>query len=183
MHIRKLEINCPQDESLKQAEAIRYGSFEPGDMVDLETLGGLVKSGKANYFVLEEGDEVLGLSFCLTFDKVVYMLYLAIKEDVRGKGLGSKTIELLKKEFEKRPIMLDMESIREEGAEDMEERIRRRAFYERFGFIDTGYYLQDDEGMYDLFSTNGILYQEEFMDAMGLCDFLQYHPGIHKVTQ
>lgn len=182
MHIRKLDINCAKNESLEQAETIRYASFDPGDLVKIGILQGMMEQEKARYYVLEEEGKILGLSFCLIYDKVIYMLYLAIGEEYRGKGLGSRTIDLLKKEFEKRPILLDMESIREEGAKDMDERIRRRAFYERLGFIDTGYYLQDDGGMYDLFSTNGILYRDEFMDAMEKCDFMKYHPKIHKVT-
>lgn len=108
------------------------------------------------------------------------MLYLAIKEERRGQGLGTKAMELLKEKYEKYPLLLDMESVREEGIQDLKERVRRREFYKRLGFQDTGYYLKDDGGMYDLFSTNGILYETEFMDAMEKCDFVKYHPEIHK---
>ncbi|WP_294749018.1 GNAT family N-acetyltransferase [uncultured Prevotella sp.] len=65
--------------------------------------------------------------------------YFAVKEELRGKGLGQQILNQLIEKYKGQSCVLDMESPRQECA-NKEQRLRRQAFYLRNGFRDTNVY-------------------------------------------
>ncbi|WP_033147774.1 GNAT family N-acetyltransferase [Prevotella sp. P6B1] len=65
--------------------------------------------------------------------------YFAIKEELRGKGLGQKILNQLIERYKGQSCVLDMESPRQE-CDNKEQRQRRHEFYLRNGFRDTSVY-------------------------------------------
>ena len=70
--------------------------------------------------------------------------YFAVKEELRGKGLGQQILNQLIKKYKGQSCVLDMESPRQECA-NKEQRLRRQAFYLRNGFRDTNVYRSWDD--------------------------------------
>ena len=70
--------------------------------------------------------------------------YFAVKEELRGKGLGQKILNQLIERYKGQSCVLDMESPRQE-CDNEEQRLRRHAFYLRNGFRDTNVYRCWDE--------------------------------------
>lgn len=66
------------------------------------------------------------------FPEFVFVEHIAIDEEVRSGGYGSKTIELVKETF-KKPIILEAE------APETEQQIKRIKFYDRLGFKINSY--------------------------------------------
>lgn len=66
------------------------------------------------------------------FPEFVFIEHLAIDEEVRAGGYGSKTIELVKETY-KKPIILEAE------APETEQQIKRIRFYDRAGFKMNSY--------------------------------------------
>ena len=65
--------------------------------------------------------------------------YFAVKEELRGKGLGQKILNQLIERYMGQSCVLDMESPRQE-CDNKEQRQRRHEFYLRNGFRDTNVY-------------------------------------------
>ena len=70
--------------------------------------------------------------------------YFAVKEELRGKGLGQQILNQLIDKYKGQSCVLDMESPRQECA-NKEQRLRRQAFYLRNGFRDTNVYRYWDD--------------------------------------
>jgi GNAT superfamily N-acetyltransferase len=85
-----------------------------------------------------ENDEFIGYMGVVITDKVSYLNYFAIKESHQDKGVGTKGINYLKETF-KHPVIIDCEPL-DENAPNNEQRIRRKKFYYKNGFKETGYF-------------------------------------------
>lgn len=68
-----------------------------------------------------------------------YICYLAIDSHTRSKGYGSAAIQKILEVYLELQLVLDFEVI-DENAENNEQRIRRKNFYLRNGFHETGNY-------------------------------------------
>ncbi len=80
-----------------------------------------------NFFEIFDGENPVGFISPWVFEGFVYIEHLAIDANKRGGGYGSKTIEEIKKLYNK-PIILEAE------APETEQQIKRIKFYERSGF-------------------------------------------------
>ena len=71
------------------------------------------------------------------FGNFVYCEHFAVKQAIRGAGIGAKTMSLLKENVGERPLVLEVET------PDNEMAIRRIGFYQRQGFVvDQTTYMQ-----------------------------------------
>ena len=89
--------------------------------------------------------------------------YLAIDEKERGKGYGTAVISELKARYPERSIVIDIE---DDGvpADNTEQRIRRRTFYEGLGFFAMPYRL-DIFGVPSIIMSSGRSYSfEEYIE-------------------
>lgn len=79
-----------------------------------------------------DGEADAGFIALWEFDEFVFIEHIAIDEEKRAGGYGSKTIELVKETY-KKPIILEIES------PETEQQIKRIKFYDRLGFKMNSY--------------------------------------------
>ena len=84
---------------------------------------------------LTENGEPCGVAVFWEFEGFIFLEHLAVDENMRSLGLGSRFIELLKKSYNK-SIILEAEPPETEQAK------RRIAFYERHGFFVNDYFYE-----------------------------------------
>lgn len=84
------------------------------------------------WFEVSNGEELVGFISLWDFDEFVYIEHLAMDAQKRSGGYGSKTVEYIKKLYNK-PIILEAE------APVTEQQIKRIRFYDRLGFKINGY--------------------------------------------
>ena len=95
-----------------------------------------LKNSYFNFFEIYDGDTAVGFTALWDFEKFIYIEHIAIDEDKRGGGYGSKAIDLIKEKYNK-PIILEAE------APVTEQQIKRIKFYDRLGFKVNSYdYIQ-----------------------------------------
>ncbi len=88
-----------------------------------------------NYFKFLEifdGETDVGFIALWVFDEFVFIEHIAIDEEKRAGGYGSKAIEFVKAAYNK-PIILEAE------APETEQQIKRIKFYDRLGFKINNY--------------------------------------------
>lgn len=114
-----------------------------------------------NFFEILDGDTPVGFISPWIFDNFIFIEHIAIDQDKRSKGYGSKTIELIKETY-KKSIILEAE------APVSAQQIKRIDFYKRLGFCVNDYgYMQPSyhggEGVpLMILSYPELLSQEEF---------------------
>ena len=81
--------------------------------------------------IIDDGESV-GLIVFWVFSKFLFVEHIAINKEIRSKGYGSKTFELLKSQY-KLPIILEAES------PETEMQKKRIKFYENLGFKVNSY--------------------------------------------
>ena len=86
-----------------------------------------LKNKYFNFFEIYDGDVAVGFTALWVFENFVFIEHIAIDEDKRGGGYGSKAIELIKEKYNK-PLILEAE------APVTEQQIKRIKFYNRLGF-------------------------------------------------
>ncbi|MBE6507711.1 MAG: GNAT family N-acetyltransferase [Methanocorpusculum parvum] len=122
-------------------------------------------------------DCLVGISYAVEGPEMVFVLYLAVSANVRSRGYGSEILSSLK-DLYKKPLTLNIEPLDEDAA-NAEERKRRFSFYERNGFSNTGYLLQDSQMTYTVLSTAEDFSVEDYTKALlGLHPFGMKMPEI-----
>lgn len=91
-------------------------------------------------YLEEAPEDFAGYFLCIKNEKTVYISYFAILPEKRNLGIGTKALEALKEYYDGKQIVLYFESIFEE-CENIEQRKRRREFYMRNGFFETGWFI------------------------------------------
>lgn len=86
---------------------------------------------------IEENGEFCGLVITMKYKDLVLIDYLAIATEKRGLGYGSKTLELIGKQYEGGRVFLEIESTNI-AAENHEERRNRKRFYLNNGLKELG---------------------------------------------
>ena len=85
-----------------------------------------------NFFEIFDNEADVGFITIWDFPEFIFIEHLAIDEEKRAGGYGSKTIELVKATYNK-PIILEAE------APETEQQIKRISFYDRQGFKINNY--------------------------------------------
>ncbi len=85
-----------------------------------------------NFCEITDDGESVGLIVFWVFSKFLFVEHIAINKEIRSKGYGSKTFELLKTQYNL-PIILEAES------PETEMQKKRIKFYENLGFKVNSY--------------------------------------------
>ena len=124
----------------------------------------LKKNGKdCRILVCEEEERTVGFTVVFLSDELVCLAYLAVIEEMQDKGLGSRMLDLLLHRYAGRPMTVDIEACREDRPDTM----RRKEFYLRAGFRDTGIRCWLYGVDYELLSCGGPVTMEQFRRCMG----------------
>ncbi len=94
----------------------------------------LQKNNIIKMFAAYENSAPCALAITCTGSKSVLLMYLAVDENMRGQGLGSKIIPALCEIFPRRNLLLEIE--RPDESKPMT--VRRKEFYLRCGLRETG---------------------------------------------
>lgn len=127
----------PQLADDPQIMTLYQTAFPEEEQIPYEDLKALIAKMKLDFTAYYELDSLLGFTIVWPRAKFNWFWYFAVKEELRGKGIGQQILSQLMKRYEGRMNILDMESP-EQLCDNSEQRKRRHAFYLRNGFRDTG---------------------------------------------
>lgn len=97
------------------------------------------EKGEAELFAICANDGTfLGLAVTVRHNDIVMLDYFAIHPKARGKGVGSRALQMLKNKYAEFRFILEIEST-DEPCKNLEVRKKRREFYLRNGMKPAGY--------------------------------------------
>lgn len=106
-------------------------------------------------------ERLCGFSYLIVQDETIFITYLAVDDEMRGKGYGSEILSCIKSRYPDQTIILDVEEL-DEQAENSEQRIRRVDFYKKNGFYQTAQYVTMRGIRYEIMSTDAAFTKEDY---------------------
>ena len=94
--------------------------------------------------------------------KMIFIMFLAVDESLRSKGYGSAILKEIKNRYPDKKIMVSIEPC-DDSAPDIEVRKRRKAFYRKNGYGETGYIIKLSGVVQEIMITNGDFDKKEFL--------------------
>lgn len=94
--------------------------------------------------------------------KMIFIMFLAVDESLRTKGYGSAILKEIKNRYPDKKIMVSIDPC-DDSAPDIEVRKRRKAFYRKNGYGETGYMIKLSGVVQEIMITNGDFDKKEFL--------------------
>lgn len=95
------------------------------------------KKGKTDLWYFEEDGRFLGMAATINGEDEVLIDYFAVSGKMRSLGYGTRMLKELVAHYSPRGVFLEIERPSED-AENQEQRLRRKDFYLRAGFVEMG---------------------------------------------
>ena len=102
-----------------------------------------------------------GFFLMFNADSFVYLVYFATCPEKRSGGIGSRAINALREYYGDQQILFSYESVYEES-DNAEQRERRRRFYLKNGFFETGWFAKMNNTEFILASSKEEFDKETF---------------------
>jgi GNAT superfamily N-acetyltransferase len=133
--------------------------------VFLLLLGALRKS--THFTVLYDEDKFVGLLYTIENDRYYFILYLAVNQNIRSKGIGGEILDYAYTQAKNKIIVLNVEPL-DSAADNHEQRERRIAFYARHGICETGYGFSMDGVPYSVLASEPSAFDPKaYSDMLG----------------
>lgn len=123
-----------------EVNALAREAFPPEEYIAPSELVQMARADNFDFLALVDDDAFVGFMAVMTYRDIAYLFFLAIGADCRSKGYGSRAIETLKAEYPGMKQVVDFE-MPDDRAGNHSQRERRRRFYLRNGYRETGLFL------------------------------------------
>lgn len=150
----------------RQIKNLYRSAFPANERAPLFILFKRTDNGRDSFRAVVDDDKFVGLVYTISTAKLVYVFFLAVEEEMRGKGYGSKILEQLKQKYSDKTVCLMIEDPEEKKAENIDERINRLKFYERNGFERLHIKINEAGVNYELLGTDTSVTQADFLNMM-----------------
>lgn len=134
---KKISRKLPEFPHIKN---LLTNSFPKNERYPLWLLTARAARRDVDFLAYYDGDDFCGISYSVKAENTLFVLYLAVAENMRSKGYGSAILAEIGRIAGERSITLNVEDP-DPSAENAEERRKRVEFYKNNGFFDTGYRL------------------------------------------
>ena len=94
----------------------------------------------------------IGFTHTTITNEILFIMFFAIRNDLQGKGYGSEILKYFKEKYPNHAITLNVEPL-DEKASNATQRMARMKFYQKNGFFDTGYNIDEVGGTFQVLST------------------------------
>lgn len=111
------------------------------------------KYQRADFMAFFDQAQFVGFAYVIHSRGMHYILYLAVNDQVRSKGYGSRIIDKLRKLYPTESLVLDIEQP-DPTAANNQQRLRRLQFYRRNGFFPTTKLFKEEKVTFQVLATN-----------------------------
>lgn len=119
------------------------------------------QTGISEMLCFFDGEIFCGFVIMLHYDNYSHIIYFAIEDALRSHGYGSEAIRLIRERMPERTIMVDIER-EAPGADNNEQRRRRKAFYLRNGYHEAQVYYDWRGERYEIVILGGEITSREY---------------------
>ena len=148
-----------------QVNALAKEAFPSKEYLAPSKLVKMAEADNFDFWALSDKDSFVGFMAVQTHRNLAYLFFLAIDSSCRSKGYGSSAIETMKATYPNKKHIVDFEML-DDTSDNNEQRTKRREFYLRNGYKETGLFLSYLGVDYEVFCMAAEFDEEEFKDMM-----------------
>ena len=127
----------PGGVGFKETHRLNMDAFPDEERLDTELLAQLSEQGRLELLGIYDNGNYIGFTVIFHSERSVYVFFLAIDPAWRSHGYGAAVLDELRKRYAGRQLVLDIEPL-DSAAPNYEQRLRRKNFYLRNGFRESG---------------------------------------------
>ena len=151
-----------QTDDWEEITALNERAFPANERRPLEPLL-CDPTGSSEILAFYDGGEFCGFACLLTVGDISHIIYFAIEEAFRQNGCGSAALAAMRRLKPDKRIIADIE-LEDPLAENNALRIRRKEFYLRNGYTESGVRYSWRRESYEILVCGGRLSENEFFD-------------------
>lgn len=172
----KLEAEKISEESpfLEAINRLAKEASPPEEYLAPAKLIEMAKKPNFDFWVLKD-KEFVGFMAVQCYQNLAYLFFLAIDSSCRAKGYGSRALRLLQELYPNYKQVVDFEKI-DENASNSLQREKRRAFYLKNGYKETGVFLSYLGVDYEVFCMDDAFDVETFKGLMQAIELEGFYP-------
>ena len=171
LRTQKVKINN------KDVKRIYFEAFPKRERMPFPMMVVMSKLWNTQFFCFYDGDIPCGFTYLASNRKIVFVMFFAVDECLRSKGYGSFILQQLRNKYPDKKIIISIEPC-VDNASDIELRKRRKSFYMRNGYNETGYMMKLNGVVQEIIITNGEFVKREFLSFFALYSFGSIYPKI-----
>lgn len=177
----QLEIKRIIDKSKfwNEINVLAKEAFPVEEYLSPEKLLKMSKNGNLDFLLLTDNKQFVGFAVTQIYKNMVYLFFLAIDPINRSKGYGGKTITALKNIYPGMQQVVDLEKI-DAKTSNCEQRIKRKEFYLKNGYKETGLFLSYLGVDYEVLCMNDKFDEENFKKLMASINVNGFEPKYFK---
>lgn len=148
--------------SNRDIKRIYFDAFPKKERMPFLMMVAMSKLWNTQFLSFYDGDTPCGFVYFAHNSKIVFVMFLAVDESFRSKGYGSAILTEIKNRYPDKKIIVSIEPC-DDKAPDIEIRKKRKAFYKRNGYCETGYMIKLSGVVQEIIITNGEFSKKEFL--------------------
>lgn len=134
-----MDLLTPDKDKLRRIKRLYRSAFPRIERKPFHMILRQCEKGEAELFAIEtDGGEFAGLAVVVKNADIVMLDYFAVCSELRGRGIGSETLQMLISRYSESRFILEIESV-SSPCRDLEARQKRRRFYLNNGMIPAGF--------------------------------------------
>lgn len=125
----------------KEIKKMYFEAFEKSDRMPFGMMQFMCFLGTTKFLAFYDEDVLCGFAYFAKLGKTIFVMFFAVNKKFRSMGYGSRILENIQNRFPKKKIVVSIEPVVLD-AEDFEENSKRKSFYLKNGFMETGYFIK-----------------------------------------
>jgi len=149
----------------KDVKRLYHAAFPADERVPFWFLMAKSRKDNAEFYSIYDKEKWVGFVYLIGYQDIIYVFYLAVSEKERGSGYGSKILKKITAKYQDKRIILLIEPV-DKKAENYEERVNRKKFYEKNGFRDLNYLVTEKNVIYSAFGYGSRVSKKEYFSLI-----------------
>ena len=155
MNVKKVKLGH------SDVKRIYFESFPKSERMPFPLMVAMSKLWNTDFLGFYEKDTLCGFIYLAHNRKIVFVMFFAVDAALRSKGFGSAILQEIQKKYPTKKIIISIEPC-DETAPDIEIRKKRKAFYLRNGYKETGYMIKLAGVVQEIIIANGEFNKSQF---------------------
>jgi len=165
--------------SLKSADVkkVYFDSFPPSERMPFWLMVLMSKLWNTKFLSFYDNDKLCGFVYFAVQFRQIFIMFFAVDRDLRSHGYGSEILRILQKLYPTKTMIVSIEHSDTDRDGDQE---RRKRFYLRNGFTETGYLIRMKGVDQEILVRNGHFSKAKFRAFLALYSNGTLWPKIRK---
>lgn len=135
-----------------EIKRIYYESFKPNERMPFFMMVMMSKIPNTDFIAFYDGETPCGFIYYAIGITQIFVMFFAVDEKMRGHGCGKYILDYIAEKYPKKNIIV---SIGDENSSESEKISGRKAFYQKCGFSESGFYIRMNGINEEILTRNG----------------------------